>query len=265
MTLQHWTFDDRDTEYLHYHPKGRWTLDGTWNASSVTDNPTGTLAWTNDLNATVKFTFPSVNIAAPANAFYYYGMKRSNGGLYAICIDCDPYKPQYTFIDALDTQDKGDGLPVLLFARKFLDYGIHEIILENRNDTRVFHSGNSQLSIDRIIRRSKPNTGSLLIPNSRSFLLNPYGTVQPTARDVEKLPKHKISAQEIISTRKVKLPPHGVLRSSRSRNPLFTSAQASTVRNDNLTVQLAHLPTALSLNNTVTDSGYPRQRPILIM
>ncbi|KAF5345165.1 hypothetical protein D9758_009661 [Tetrapyrgos nigripes] len=88
--------------FLNY--TGTW-MNGTWNAS----NGENTLHITNELTARVTFTFP-----VPANAFYYYGMKRSNGARYGICIDdpiCDPASP-IVVIDALDCSDDGHNPPV---------------------------------------------------------------------------------------------------------------------------------------------------------
>ncbi|KAF9041613.1 hypothetical protein BJ165DRAFT_1490091 [Panaeolus papilionaceus] len=135
------TFNNRDTGNLRY--QGFWFLEGSWNATSV--GLSGTLASSNDPNANVTFTFP-----VPALAFYYYGMKRSGGGLYEICIDCDPRNEIWLPIDALNVTDNGQNPPVVLFSQTFKAPGIHEIIIRNSNDTRVHPGGNSQITLERI-------------------------------------------------------------------------------------------------------------------
>ncbi|KAJ3774023.1 hypothetical protein FB446DRAFT_500923 [Lentinula raphanica] len=144
------TFDDRDTTDLHY--AGGWPSpqDGSWNASNVGE--TGTLSSTEDIRANVTFIFP-----IPANAIYYYGIPRCCGGLYAICVDCDPNNPIFEMIDAVNTTDDGKNPPVILWSKNFDKPGIHEILLTNQNDSRF---GHSQITIDRF---------DLQVPNSAPF------------------------------------------------------------------------------------------------
>ncbi|KAK1221305.1 hypothetical protein PQX77_015888 [Marasmius sp. AFHP31] len=138
------TYDDRDLQNIRYGVS--WYTEGTWSSPSGS----GTLSSTNDLNARLTFTFPQQAIA-----FYYYGMKRSGGGLYGLCIDCDPDVPvddkRFENIDALDTSDNGQNPPVVLFSRTFSTPGVHVVVLTNRNDTRVFPSGRSQITVDRFV------------------------------------------------------------------------------------------------------------------
>ncbi|KAK0199134.1 hypothetical protein F5146DRAFT_974009 [Armillaria mellea] len=141
------TYDDRRTDVLKY--AGYWFNTGTYNASSVDDS--GTLSSSNDPTANVTFVFP-----VPANAFYYYGIRRSLGGLYAICIDCDPNKPVFESIDAVNATDNGSNPPVILFSKSFEQPGIHEIILTNQNDTRF--KGNSQITLDRFVLQVVDNS-----------------------------------------------------------------------------------------------------------
>ncbi|KAL0061519.1 hypothetical protein AAF712_011662 [Marasmius tenuissimus] len=136
------TYDDRDTNHLIYGPN--WFHDGTWNASSV--GQTGTLTSSNDLNAVVTFTFPE-----PAIAFYYFGIFRSNGGFYGICIDCDPNEPNFQEIDAFNTTDDGKNPPVALFSKRFDTPAQHVVILRNQKDRRSKPKGNSQITIDRFV------------------------------------------------------------------------------------------------------------------
>ncbi|KAK1226066.1 hypothetical protein PQX77_010981 [Marasmius sp. AFHP31] len=136
------TYDDRDMVTLKY--QGTWFHDGTWNASSV--GQTGTLTSSNDPKATVTFNFP-----VPAIAFHYFGMLRSNGGLYGICIDCDPNGLNFQTIDAFNTTDDGKNPPVLLFSERFDTPAQHVVILKNKRDQRGVPKGNSQITIDRFV------------------------------------------------------------------------------------------------------------------
>ncbi|KAJ3815644.1 hypothetical protein F5876DRAFT_71848 [Lentinula aff. lateritia] len=141
------TYDDRDTADLHY--AGGWPSpqDGSYNASNV--GQSGTLSSTEDIRANVTFTFP-----IPANAVYYYGIRRCCGGLYAICVDCDPDNPIFETIDAVNVTDDGKNPPVILWSKTFDTFGIHAIILTNQNDSRF---GHSQITIDRF-ELQVPNT-----------------------------------------------------------------------------------------------------------
>ncbi|KAJ3998168.1 hypothetical protein F5050DRAFT_1806209 [Lentinula boryana] len=133
------TYDDRDTTDLHY--AGGWESPqvGSWNASNVGES--GTLSSTEDIRANVTFIFPT-----PANAVYYYGIPRCCGGLYAVCVDCDPNNPIFEMIDAVNVTDDGKNPPVILWSKNFDGLGIHQILLTNQNDSRF---GHSQITIDR--------------------------------------------------------------------------------------------------------------------
>ncbi|KAF4614963.1 hypothetical protein D9613_003516 [Agrocybe pediades] len=156
--LRNVTFDDRDTNTLQY--QGSWFNQGTWNASSVGE--TGTLSSTNDVNANVTFTFPT-----PAVAFYYYGIPRSRGGSYGICIDCDPNNRIFLPIDGVNTTDNGQNPPIVLFSMNFKTPGVHEVILRNQADPRF--NGNSQLTLDRFdLEVVDPNAGSSSSSSSSS-------------------------------------------------------------------------------------------------
>ncbi|KAL0061515.1 hypothetical protein AAF712_011658 [Marasmius tenuissimus] len=149
------TYDDRDTTNLKYGPK--WFHDGTWNASSV--DQSGTLTSANDLDANVTFNFPE-----PAIAFYYFGIKRSQGGLYGICIDCDPNKPDFQTIDAFNATDDGKNPPVVLFSKRFDPPAQHVVILRNQKDSRG-PKGNSQITIDRFVLEVVDNSPTPAIPS----------------------------------------------------------------------------------------------------
>jgi hypothetical protein len=49
-----------------------------------------------------------------ATEFRYYGMKRHNGGLFGICVDCDLNNPSYQTIDGFNGTDNGTNDPVSL-------------------------------------------------------------------------------------------------------------------------------------------------------
>ncbi|KAJ3795120.1 hypothetical protein GGU11DRAFT_251280 [Lentinula aff. detonsa] len=145
------TYDDRDTTDLHY--AGGWESPqvGSWNASNVGES--GTLSSTEDIRANVTFIFPT-----PANAVYYYGIPRCCGGLYAICVDCDPNNPIFEMIDAVNVTDDGKNPPVILWSKSFNGLGIHQILLTNQNDSRF---GHSQITIDRF-ELQIPNTAQVV-------------------------------------------------------------------------------------------------------
>jgi len=105
----------------------------------------------------------------PATAFFYFGMPRCCGGLYQICVDCDPNDPKFVDVDAVVPNDDGKNPPVrphsrmldslvlaadyslsqvLLFSQRFPTAGIHEVILRNQVDPRF---GKSQITLDRFL------------------------------------------------------------------------------------------------------------------
>ncbi|THV06457.1 hypothetical protein K435DRAFT_789310 [Dendrothele bispora CBS 962.96] len=176
MGLRNVSFDDRDTDHLKYD--NQWFITGSWNASNVPGDPTGTLSSSDALNANVTFTFPQ-----PANAFYYYGMMRSGGGLYAICVDCDPNNPVFTNIDALGPDD-GKELPSLLFSKTFDSFRVHEILLTNQNDTRKNPAGTSQITIDRFEIQIEDDS----IPDSTSSTSTPTSSPSSSQSAVSTTP-----------------------------------------------------------------------------
>ncbi|KAL1756205.1 hypothetical protein FB107DRAFT_290321 [Schizophyllum commune] len=141
MVYKNITYDDRDTTNIHYNEY--WFITGSYNASSVGE--TGTLSSSLSPDAALTFTFPE-----PATGFYYYGMLRSGGGLYLICIDCDPNDRLWVQIDAHNASDDGRNPPALLYSKTWDNPGVHEVILQNTNDTR-FNRYNTQITLDRFI------------------------------------------------------------------------------------------------------------------
>ncbi|KJA27409.1 hypothetical protein HYPSUDRAFT_934050 [Hypholoma sublateritium FD-334 SS-4] len=154
-------YDDTDPAFIYQPTNGDWFA-GTWNASSV--GQSGTLHTTNDLTANVTFTFPVAAIG-----FSYFGIQRSHGGLYGICIDCTPGAPNFITVDAFNATDNGANPPVSLYNQTFSTPGVHQIIIQNMADPRGTPAGNSQLTIDRIelfVPSSTPGTTTVFIPSS---------------------------------------------------------------------------------------------------
>jgi len=158
---QNVTYDDRDP-ILDYSPG--WFRTGTYNASSV--GQTGTLASSSiTTGVNVTFVFPT-----PATDFFYFGIKRCCGGLYYICIDCDPNKPEYITINAVDPTDNGQNPPVVLFSKNFGVAGVHEVILMNEPDPAGVPAGNSQITLDRFeITVPDPDTPSTTTATTSLF------------------------------------------------------------------------------------------------
>ncbi|KAK0466253.1 uncharacterized protein EV420DRAFT_1759456 [Desarmillaria tabescens] len=150
------TYDDTRFDVLKY--AGSWTNNGSYNATSVGE--TGTLSSTKDPTANVTFIFPE-----SANAFYYYGIPRCCGGLYAICIDCDFDSLNTEPVDAVNRTDDGKNPPVVLYSKTFDTPGVHKITLTNQNDTR-FPGGNSQLTLDRFVIQVEDNSSSASISST---------------------------------------------------------------------------------------------------
>ncbi|KAF9483800.1 hypothetical protein BDN70DRAFT_873424 [Pholiota conissans] len=164
MAFLNQTFDDRDSRFVY---QGSWSTGvGVWNASSV--GLSGTLASTNDVNANVTFTFP-----VPAIAFYYYGIPRSHGGSYGICVDCDPNNRVFSPVDGFNATDDGKNPPIVLYSQTFSTPAVHEIIIRNQPDPRGTPAGNSQLTLDRV---------DLEVPNSNApATVTLSSTPSPTA------------------------------------------------------------------------------------
>jgi hypothetical protein len=122
------TIDNTNKKVINYD--NSWFF-GSYNATNVSPSHSGTLASTDALSATLNFTFPrtcraNINIQMVpycscdeelAYAFYYFGMRRSQGGLYGICVDCFPppnvrQPVTWMTIDAVNSTDDGRNLPV---------------------------------------------------------------------------------------------------------------------------------------------------------
>ncbi|KAL1665512.1 hypothetical protein GGF50DRAFT_126328 [Schizophyllum commune] len=175
MGYKNITYDDRDTTNIRYNEY--WFITGSYNATSVGE--TGTLSSSLSPDAALTFTFPE-----PATGFYYYGMLRSGGGLYLICIDCDPNDRLWDQIDAHSASDDGHNPPSLLYSKTWENPGVHEVILQNTNDTR-FGRINTQITLDRFILTvddddadgdNSTTTSSSTSPNSDSSTFAPSST-----------------------------------------------------------------------------------------
>lgn len=145
------TVDDTDTVQLDYNTvnKFQW-FHGNWTDYSTTPPSNQSLLSSNDLTAQLVLRFPS-----PGTGFAYYGMQRAGGGIFKICIDCDPNQPAGPFetIDALNRTGTGNGRdpPVLLYSNQNLSNDMHTVVLMNTNDTRVHPGGTSQITLDRFV------------------------------------------------------------------------------------------------------------------
>lgn len=67
-------------------------------------------------------TFP-----APGVAFYYFGLKRNDGGRYGICADCNPNQNNFDTVDGLNETDTDESNPpVRLLFPTFLCTSSHD-------------------------------------------------------------------------------------------------------------------------------------------
>ncbi|KAK0484506.1 hypothetical protein IW261DRAFT_1456995 [Armillaria novae-zelandiae] len=130
------------SDNLKYLPVVAWTNNGSYHTRT---GETGTLSSTKDQTANVTFTFPQA-----ANAFYYYGIPRCCGGMYAICIDCDFDSPNFEPIDGVNRSDDGQNPPIVLYSKTFDTPEVHKVTLSNQKDPR-FAGGNSQITLARFV------------------------------------------------------------------------------------------------------------------
>ncbi|KAK1217104.1 hypothetical protein PQX77_020250 [Marasmius sp. AFHP31] len=158
------TYDDRDVKNLEYNGYG-WVLNGTWNAIN---GQSGTLSSSNGQDAIVTFNFPE-----PAIAFYYYGILRSRGGLYSICIDCGSNYQHLQTIDGLNITDDDAGLSLDCSHSKVSDIPAkHVVILRNQNDTRIRPRGNSQITVDRFVLQVVDDSPIPVTPSASPFSMS---------------------------------------------------------------------------------------------
>ena len=91
--------------------------------------------------------------------------QRSGGGLYKICIDCDPNDRVFTDVDAYNATDDGHNPPVrlhaaieekpanhlqtVLYSREWDTPTTHEVILQNTEDDRYGNA--TQITVDRFV------------------------------------------------------------------------------------------------------------------
>ncbi|KAH8824992.1 hypothetical protein DL96DRAFT_1611569 [Flagelloscypha sp. PMI_526] len=158
--------DDRDPQ-LKY--QGAWFHDSVYQAGSES----GTISTTNDPNANVTMNFP-----VAAKGIQIWGIKRSHGGKYGICIDCELTAPVFIDIDGFNSTDDGHNPPVILYEKDFGTAGFHNLVLRNQADDRGTPVGNSQLALDQFVLvlagdsttaiSLTPSGSSTTIPNSPS-------------------------------------------------------------------------------------------------
>ncbi|KAF9476253.1 hypothetical protein BDN70DRAFT_882687 [Pholiota conissans] len=162
MSTQQLTYDSSDTSVFVY--TGSWLVDGQWASSN---GESGTLATSNDPNGYVTFKFPSAAVS-----FTYYGIKRSRGGLYGVCTDCDINSSSFGTIDAFDASDNGQNPPIALYSTSWAQPGVHTVIIKNEADSRGTPTGNSQLTLDRVVI-------DVLVPTSTSTTTSQAPTPKP--------------------------------------------------------------------------------------
>ncbi|KAF8504271.1 hypothetical protein JB92DRAFT_3122919 [Gautieria morchelliformis] len=143
--MDNFTIANTDTVHLQYSTQ--W-FHGNWTDFSTQPPTNVSLLSSDDLQAQLVLRFPS-----PATGFYYYGMKRSGGGSYRICIDCDPNQPAGPFytVDAWNKTDDGHNPPVVLYSNLTLSNDFHTIVLQNTNDTRGHPQGVSQITLQQFV------------------------------------------------------------------------------------------------------------------
>ncbi|KAK0466254.1 uncharacterized protein EV420DRAFT_818246 [Desarmillaria tabescens] len=196
--FQNISYDDRRTDVLKYN--NQWFTRGFYNASSTGE--AGTLTSANSLSARMTFTFPD-----PANAFYYYGIRRCCGGNYTICIDCNPDDPNFEVIDAVNSTDDGKNPPVILYSKNFDKLGIHNVTLANHNDIRY---GKSQITLDRFELQvedshatqsgSATSTSSASTLTSTSTLASNLSSAVPTSTSASASERASASPTTSLST-----------------------------------------------------------------
>ncbi|PPQ76916.1 hypothetical protein CVT24_008930, partial [Panaeolus cyanescens] len=106
--LQNRTFDDRDSHLIY---QGHWNLQGTWDAPGIGHGTISSTSYETQ-PANVTFTFPE-----PAVAFFFYGLQTEMGGMYGICVDCDPNNPNWESIDAFNPDAFGQSPPLSCSAQ----------------------------------------------------------------------------------------------------------------------------------------------------
>jgi hypothetical protein len=124
------TIDNSNFTAILYHPLISWAF-GSYNATNYNPPQTGTLASGRNLTAGLNFTFPRAYDVSELNeieirllpelayAFYYYGIKVSDGARYLICIDCFPHPIETagTVISGLNSSDNGGNIPVSCYHK----------------------------------------------------------------------------------------------------------------------------------------------------
>lgn len=75
-----------------------------------------------------QFTQGDCELVA-AVGFRFYGMKRSKGALFGICVDCDPNNLAFKDVDAFDPTDNGQNPPVRRLVPPFQEYFCVGLIL----------------------------------------------------------------------------------------------------------------------------------------
>jgi len=135
---------------------GNW-FPASYFAPNASSRQRGNISITNDLNANFTYKY----VYQPIYAFYLFGMKRSTGSFYQICIDCNPDAQYQNFlnVDAYDQTDDGNRAPQALYSISWPTPVYHDIVVSNRGDTRS-SNGSSQIAFDRMVFTIDDNASS---------------------------------------------------------------------------------------------------------
>ncbi|KIJ47252.1 hypothetical protein M422DRAFT_778185 [Sphaerobolus stellatus SS14] len=159
------SFDDRDPRVV-YQPSESWFMSGV-----VPQAFAGTFMFSEDINASVIFTFP-----IPATAVYWQGFKQSDGGAYEVCLDCSPEDENegYITVDGHDDNAQPSDPPSVLFSLTGLSNSVHKLVIRNRPDPRF---GNlSTITVDSFTLTTSSN-----VPISATTLRPLPSTLTPAA------------------------------------------------------------------------------------
>ncbi|KAK1217109.1 hypothetical protein PQX77_020255 [Marasmius sp. AFHP31] len=138
----------KNITYNGQHDTDNFDYTGFWTRDASDGGQITTGLWsTSDPEATVSFNFP-----VPAIAFHYFGFLRPKGGLFSVCIDCDPYSLRFaTVTDATNTTGDGENTSGALFSRVFDTPGQHVVLMRSENNTCNPAGNSSRLTIDRFV------------------------------------------------------------------------------------------------------------------
>lgn len=198
-------------------------------------------------------------------------MKRHLGGLYGICVDCDPSQPHFLTIDAFDSHDNGTNPPVssfcvlmytrgelissiqsLLFSQTFSPPSVHVITIHNEADPRGTPVGNSQLTLDRFELDIPVGSGE----NSPSIVGTTLSTAQPSpSRTVRSDSTSASFVSTTISTTDASQPSPSITIGSHENSTSFVGTTSPTGQVAQPSPSRSVPTQVTSSNNTTVSSG----------